>query len=309
MTTLLARVALGAGVAAALTFLGPAIAEAQPGPGTPPPTAAQMDAARKLVNDGIAAQNAKDYDKAIELYKKAYAIVPHPILMFNIGQAHRLAGRHDQAVPFYERYLALEPGGAEAPAARAALAEIKAAPKPAEPGKPAEPPKPPEPPKPAEPGARPAPPPSVSQGAPPPAAGPTTPSMPVPGPDGTNRTDTVGSPGRTLRLTGLVLGGVGLASAAAGIYFTTRVRHWESEAEDRAMMGATNDELEAEFGDKGRAAERNQFIGYAIGGALVVGGAVTYWLGLRKDQAASTTAWAPVVGPGFTGIAISGSLP
>lgn len=282
----------------------------------------KREAAKRYVDAGLAAQDQGDHGTAIALYEKAYALLPHPTLLFNIGQAHRLAGRPDDAVPFYQRYLVLEPNGSESAAARAALAAILAAAsaggasrtisgppaRPGEPAKPAEPPKPSEPPRPTEPGAPPAPPPSVSQGTPPPAA-PTTPSMPVPGPDGADRTDTVGSPGRTLRLTGLVLGGVGLAGAAAGIYFTTRVRHWESEAKDRQMQGATNEQLEAEFGDKGRAAERNQFISYGLAGALVIGGAVTYWLGVRKDQAASTTAWAPIVGPGFTGIAISGSLP
>jgi hypothetical protein len=55
--------------------------------------------------------------------------------------------------------------------------------------------------------------------------------------------------------------------------------------------------------------QRRQDIAYIVGGGLIVGGAVTYWLGSRKDRAAEATAWAPVVGPGFTGIALSGSLP
>src|SRR5690606_20424292 len=116
MASILSRVVIGAGIAAALMLGGPAIAEAQARPRAPAPSDAAKQAARKLVDEGIAAQDAKDYDQAIERYKQAYALVPHPILMFNIGQAHRLAGRPDQAVPFYERYLALDPSGSESAA-------------------------------------------------------------------------------------------------------------------------------------------------------------------------------------------------
>ena len=71
--------------------------------------------------------NAKSYDRAIELYRKAYERVPHPALLYNIGLAHKLAGRFDQAVTFYQRYLTIAPNGAQAGDARAALAEIQAA--------------------------------------------------------------------------------------------------------------------------------------------------------------------------------------
>lgn len=122
MHSLLARVVLGAGVAAALMFRSPVIVTAQPASDAPAASDVDKRAAKKLVDEGIAAQRAKDYDKAIELYQKAFALVPHPILLFDIGQAHRLAGHLEQAVPFYERYLALDPGGAEAAAAHAFLA-------------------------------------------------------------------------------------------------------------------------------------------------------------------------------------------
>src|SRR5689334_24726391 len=122
MHFLLARAVLGAGIAAALMFCSPAIVTAQPAVDASAASDVDKRAAKKLVDEGIAAQRAKDYDKAIELYQKAFALVPHPILLFDIGQAHRLAGRLEQAVPFYERYLALDPGGAEAAAAHAFLA-------------------------------------------------------------------------------------------------------------------------------------------------------------------------------------------
>lgn len=126
MASIPSRVVLGAAVAA-LMLGGPGIAEAQARPDAPATSDAAKQAAKKLVDEGIAAQDAKDYDKAIELYQQAYALVPHSILMFNIGQAHRLAGRLDRAVPLYEYFLELDPDGPESEAARAHLAQIKAA--------------------------------------------------------------------------------------------------------------------------------------------------------------------------------------
>ncbi len=292
MASLLSRVVLGAGIAAALIASAPANVGAQPDPKAGAPSAADKQAAKKLVDDGLAAYNTKDYDKAIELYKQAFGLIPHPILLFNIAQAHRLAGRPDKAVPFYERYLERDPSGPESGPARAALADIKAAAtarsgetRPGETGEP------------GEPGA----PPPVKRDVPPAAVEPTPAPMPAPEPDAPHRTDTVTRPGRTLRLTGLALGGAGLASAAVGLYFTTRVLHWEAEAE-REGAPFTNAK------SKGEAAQLRGDIAYGLAGALVIGGAVTYWLGHRKDQEART-AWAPVLGAGYAGIALSGSLP
>jgi tetratricopeptide (TPR) repeat protein len=338
MRMMLSRLVLGAGVAAALMLWGPEIGHAQPGSGAPAPSAATKQEAKRLVDEGIAAQNAKDYDKAIDLYRRAFALVPHPILLFNVGQAHRLAGRPDQAVPFYERYLAADPNGSEAAAARAALAAIKAAaptggapragaaPKPAEATGSSETTRPaetrpaqatpaetraaettpaettPAETTPAETSGRPAAPPPVSQDVPPKTVGLTPESMPALEPDAPHRTDTVASSGRTLRLTGIVLGGAGLASAVVGVYFTTRVRHWEAEAE---LEGAPYTVTKP----KGEAAQLRGDIAYALAGGLAIGGAVTYWLGYRKDRDSQTTAWVPVVGAGVAGIALTGSLP
>ncbi len=128
MALFLRRVMLGLGVAVAMpVVLGSRSAEAQPGPGATANTRAE---ARKLVDEGIAAQNAEDYGKAIALYLRAFSLDPHPLLLFNVAQAHRLAGCPQRAVPFYERYLTLDPEGAESAPARAALAEIQEAARP-----------------------------------------------------------------------------------------------------------------------------------------------------------------------------------
>lgn len=95
---------------------------------TPPPvTEEQRAAARELVDAGLTALGAADYDTAIDLFASAYRITRRPVLLFHIGQAHRLAGRIERAASYYERYLTLEPSGHVAPTARVQLAEIQAA--------------------------------------------------------------------------------------------------------------------------------------------------------------------------------------
>jgi tetratricopeptide (TPR) repeat protein len=67
--------------------------------------------ARRDVDAALTAQSAGQYDEAIALYKKAYAAIPHPEILFNLGQAYRLKGDVDTALDYYRRYLAAEPSG------------------------------------------------------------------------------------------------------------------------------------------------------------------------------------------------------
>src|SRR5262245_57508804 len=69
------------------------------------------DQARRDVSAGMTAQTAGHYDEAIALYKKAYAAIPHPEILFNLGQAYRLKGDAETALDYYRRYLAAEPSG------------------------------------------------------------------------------------------------------------------------------------------------------------------------------------------------------
>jgi len=105
---------------------GSRVASAQPGSrSAAPANAGARSTARKLVEDGIAAFNDKNYGKAIALYLRAFSLDPHPRLLFNVAQALRLAGCTERAGAFYERYLTLEPQGGESETARDVLAEIK----------------------------------------------------------------------------------------------------------------------------------------------------------------------------------------
>jgi tetratricopeptide (TPR) repeat protein len=295
MGSLLSHLVLGAGVAAAVMLGGPASAPAQPASGdgadASEDEAQKKEAAKKLAAQAIEAQNEGDYDKAIELFRQAYALVQHPLVLFNVGQAHRLAGRSGLAIQFYERYLARDPKGKEATTARTHLATLQATgatggrgeavdafeasaakPEPAE--------KDPAPSKPDDDAARP------------------EPEQP--------RTDTPARPGRGLRITGIVLGSAGLVSAAVGGYFTSQVLSLEDDAEKALAMGQQNLD---DFERRGAVAQRNQDIAFVLAGGLIVGGVVTYYLGYRQGRSIPTTALAPVVHQSFTGVVLSGSLP
>src|ERR1700741_1727292 len=98
MMTTLHRIAATLLVAA--TAIAPISAAAQP---AAPTSAPEVDEARRArprahASAGIAAHDRGDYDTAIAFYEKAYAELPHPALFFNMAQAHRLAGRTDQAL-------------------------------------------------------------------------------------------------------------------------------------------------------------------------------------------------------------------
>ena len=93
--------------AVALVLCGAArLAAADPGatPDPPPREAARAHHVR--------AQSLYDlgkFDEAIPEFEAGYRLDPQPAYLFNIAQAHRLAGRRDRALYFYRRYLELAP--------------------------------------------------------------------------------------------------------------------------------------------------------------------------------------------------------
>jgi tetratricopeptide (TPR) repeat protein len=81
--------------------------------------------AKQYVDAALLAQEAGDYDQAVALYKKAYEQIPHPLMYFNIGQAQRLAGRDEEALAAYQKYIELDPKGAKAKEAQGFVVEIQ----------------------------------------------------------------------------------------------------------------------------------------------------------------------------------------
>ena len=67
---------------------------------------------RALYEQGSRAYRDGDYPRAIELFLAAYDLSRAPAILFNVAQAHRLAGSCEQALVYYRRSLAEEPGAA-----------------------------------------------------------------------------------------------------------------------------------------------------------------------------------------------------
>jgi tetratricopeptide (TPR) repeat protein len=239
--------------------------------------------ARELTDSGRRHYDVGEYDEAIADYREAYRLSPRPGLLFNLGQAFRLKGDCLTATRMYRNYLRLEPGSKHRELVEqhlAALAECAAereaagASAAASEGSETEPP-------PAEPEPEP---PPVEEVAPPPS--PAVRDEPVV----VVRRE---RPGRTRRVTGLVIGATGLVAAAAGGYFALDARRAADEVSRGFEEGADWSELEGTDA-RGR---RSEVIGVgllATGAAAVVCGATLYALGWRADRQAVHAVVVPV---------------
>jgi tetratricopeptide (TPR) repeat protein len=84
--------------------------------------------AERLYNEGQAAYDGKRYDAAIAAWDKSYALSKLPALVFNLAQAHRLAGHCTQAVEHYQRFITLDPQAEDKPAAEQFVRELSPCP-------------------------------------------------------------------------------------------------------------------------------------------------------------------------------------
>jgi tetratricopeptide (TPR) repeat protein len=256
------------------------------------------DRAKVHVGNGQALQEAKQYPEALSEYQQAYDLVPHPELLFNMGQVNRLMGEHAEAVRLYEKYLALEPNGRAADQAkqfieesRTAMAEADARAK--EAAAEAERKKKLD-------AARQQPDPGPDGSTP---AGTTEPQVIV---DDPPPATSGGSGGKGLKVFGLVAGIVGVASVGAGVFFGLEAQRLSDELSDGTGPW-TDDDLAKEA--DGRAAERNMFIFTGVGAAAIVAGGALYFLGRSKDRAAARgLSVAPVFGPSSATVSISGAF-
>ncbi len=74
---------------------------------------------------GAAAYTANDFKQAVQRFEEAYALVPDPAYVFNIGQAHRQAGDCAQAAAAFTKYITLAPTAPNIANAKELLAEVE----------------------------------------------------------------------------------------------------------------------------------------------------------------------------------------
>lgn len=97
-------------VALGAALVGPAAAEAPRAKRLPEKVTA---AAGEAFAAAVAADESGDLRLAHDLYKKAFAIAPHPSAAFNLGDVQRRLGELAAALRSYETYLALAPGATD----------------------------------------------------------------------------------------------------------------------------------------------------------------------------------------------------
>jgi tetratricopeptide (TPR) repeat protein len=118
-------------------------------------------------------------------------------------------------------------------------------------------------------------------------------------------------PHRPLKVTKWIVGGAGLALTVAGVYFALDASAMQGDLEDAATLAPKvtyGEDLDAKYTRGERSALLGKIFGIA-GGALVVTGAVFFYLDLRAAQGAPERApspepavtAAPMIGPGLAG--------
>jgi tetratricopeptide (TPR) repeat protein len=76
-----------------------------------PQSSGTREQAKQLSDEGMSHYRAGAYDRALDAFTRSYELSLNPALLFNLGQAARLAGQCRKAVSYYETYLREAPGG------------------------------------------------------------------------------------------------------------------------------------------------------------------------------------------------------
>jgi tetratricopeptide (TPR) repeat protein len=105
-------------VALAILFALGGVASAQA------PDKATKTKAAAHFKQGKAYFDAKQWDRAITEYEAAWALIPQPLLQFNIALALEQKGDLEAALTHFQTYLALEPNGAVSDEAREDVARL-----------------------------------------------------------------------------------------------------------------------------------------------------------------------------------------
>ena len=65
--------------------------------------------ARRAFRRGMQLIQEGKVDEGIASLQVAYDTLPHPNVLYNIGRAYADAGRYDESVEYFERYLESDP--------------------------------------------------------------------------------------------------------------------------------------------------------------------------------------------------------
>jgi tetratricopeptide (TPR) repeat protein len=237
------------------------------------PDPAAVERAKVHFKQAKAYQDARDYARAADEYKAAYELDPRPEMLFNVGQAFRLAGAKREALDYFKRYLDEQPDGPGSDEARRHVARLTEETderlghriEPVEPVKPREV-----------------------------VTAPVETPVPIAPTPSTGARDGVDRPRSTLKLVGIATAGVGIIVIGLGAKFGIDARNASDQITHHTGAWTAADQTTFE---NGQAANRNMVISFVAGGVLAITGAVIYRFAARPVRAgiAATASGASVV--------------
>jgi tetratricopeptide (TPR) repeat protein len=271
-----------------------------------PARADERALAREHYQKGTKAYDLGVYDEAIKEYMEAYRIKDDPAILYNLGQAHRLAGHAAEAIRFYKMYLTKVPRASNRDEVQLKIDELSklvdqqrktqnlppdqtikpsvdtptATPSSTTPT-----------------GSTTTPTGSTTTAQPEPSTAPATATTTTTAPSDATGTPAAGttSPvdvhaGRSKKIAGFAVLGVGVAALAAGIALGVTAKSYSDELSQPNAVYDKDKHAQGEtFGTVGPA-----LIG--VGAAAAVAGAVVAGLGFRDAKRARSLAVAPSVG-------------
>jgi tetratricopeptide (TPR) repeat protein len=84
-----------------------------------------LDEAKALTSKATVEYNVGKFQEALDLYSKAYERFPTPVLLFDIGQCHKLLKNYERALFFFRGYLHAQPTAANRAAVEALIDEAQ----------------------------------------------------------------------------------------------------------------------------------------------------------------------------------------
>lgn len=265
-----------AALCASLLIASPALAQ---------PTAQQKQQAGDLVKQAIAKSQAKDHEGAIELYLKAYAIVPIATLLSNVGTEYQSAQKPVEALKYFCLYLEKDPTGSLASYATTQATSLS----------------------------------TLLQNKPvdekdvckAPVTVKTTPdTTPEPTPDPTPAPTPVAATkggGSGLKIAGYTSGGAGLVALGLGFYFGSEAQKISDDITNHTDTTVPWRDDIKDYEAKGQRYENLQIAFLVAGGVLVVGGVALYLVGNAKKPATESLALRPTASADGAGVVLSGA--
>lgn len=268
---------------ACVLVLAPALAAAQP-----PPTPKQKQEASDKVKKAIAKSQAGDHESAVDLYLEAYAIIPQPLLLSNVGAEYQQMKKPVEALKYFCKYLDADPTGSNVTYATAQARTLYielggvASVEDDQLCKPIVKPKEEAPPRPE----------------------PVVAPQPQPAPVAVDKPE---KPTPTLRYVGFGVAIVGAGLFGGGVYFGLEAKNISDEISNHNINDPWPADIKARE-QEGKDAEKKQIALMIGGGVAVVAGVVMIVVGGAKgsSEASPSVSFTPVATPDTLGFAAAG---